>query len=194
MPRLSDDDRRALVESNLKYAWKLAARFRGLGVEDEDLDQVAVHAMLERAREFDPTIVPPDRFGAFCHVHIVGRLRRAVTREARRRSFVAAIDVSQFPAEPDAHAEESAELSELVRAAVEILPTRQRRIVEYRFGLDGQGSATILETARHFRCSAGAVKRALTAAGLSIEWALKNEGWNSERASRLRPETFINVG
>ena len=62
-----------------------------------------------------------------------------------------------------------------------------------RFGFDGKGGRTILETARRLRTSPTSVKRAMAAAALAIEWALKSEGWNSERVARLRPETFIKV-
>ena len=105
MAKISADDRRALVEANLKYAYKLTHRFRGLGVEDDDLDQVAAMAMFERSKEFDPDRMPVGNFATFCHVHIVGRLRRAVIRESRRRAIEASIDLSHWPAEPDVRAE-----------------------------------------------------------------------------------------
>lgn len=193
MARLSADGRRALVERNLKYAYKLAAKYRNRGVDDEDLDQVAVAAMAERAVDFDPARIPLERFGAFCHVHIVGRLKRAVAKAARRRAFEASIDADEYPAEPGWRDEAAGELDELVRAAVDLLPTLQRRIIRARFGLDGKGGCTIFEAAHRTRTSPATVIRATAGAMKMIRWALESEGWKAEQVLRLGPELYIKV-
>ncbi len=192
MARLSADDRRALVERNLNYAYKLAAKFFNRGVEDEDLRQVAAVAMAECARDL-PVGFPVEKFASFCHVHIIGRLKRAVAREARRRAFEAAIDADEYPAEPAWRDEAADELDELVRAAVDLLPTLQRRIIRARFGLDGKGGCNVFEAARRARTSPATVVRATAAAMKMIRWALESEGWKSEQVLRLGPDLYIKV-
>ena len=186
MAKLSADDRRALVEKNLKLAYFLAAKFHGLGVEAADLDQTAILAMCEAAKSFDSKVIARARFGAFARSHVLGRLRHAVARESRRRAIEASLAASMEPIVPPPRDLTNADLDELVREAIDLLPSRQRTIIVRRFGLDGKPPWTVMETAEHLRATVANVKRATEAARRVISFALRSHGLTADRYRAIR--------
>lgn len=65
---------RELVEANLGVARALARRYRGRGVEVDDLEQVAMLALVRAARRFDPA--NGTAFSTYAFTCVLGELKR----------------------------------------------------------------------------------------------------------------------
>ena len=73
-PAAATTDAEQLVEQHLGLARALARRFRGRGEPQDDLDQVALLALVKVARRFDPE--RQVSFSTYATVSIVGELKR----------------------------------------------------------------------------------------------------------------------
>ena len=190
---MTDDERRALVVENMRLGYALAKRYRGRGLDPEDLDGAAMVALCEAAARFDPDRLPREKFGAFAQYHINGDLRRLTNRERRRRTVEVALLMSmEPPADPPRDAD-GAELDELVRDALGMLDARQARAVRLRFGFDGSGGHTLFEVACRMNVSTATVKRLLSSAARVIAFALKSRGWDGESWADAMPDVPIRM-
>lgn len=66
--------REAVVRANLRLVWSVVARFRGRGVEDEDLFQIGCLGLLRAVERFDLSL--GTRFSTYAVPLIIGEIRR----------------------------------------------------------------------------------------------------------------------
>jgi RNA polymerase primary sigma factor len=194
--RTNQDDEealRTLVEGNLRFVVSCAKRYRGLGVPFLDLIHEGNLGLLEAARRFDP-----DRNVKFI-TYAVWWIRQAISHALSGQMRVLAVpdklwrltaigaDVSLSEHDlRDRTAESLVEDSLLhqavalrVRGALEELETREREVVELRYGLDRDGEVRTLQ-------EVGALLRLTRERVRQIEADAKRKLQRSKRAEELR--------
>lgn len=142
-------DRDALVEGHLALVHFCAGRYRGRGVDHDDLVGVGWLGLLRAAELWDPS--RGARFSSYASLWIRALMRRAIDEERDAvgrgvggRDF-GPDDVPDPRAVAPPEAALEAERRAWVREALRRLHPRHRRVVELRFGLDGGGPRTLEE-------------------------------------------------
>jgi RNA polymerase sigma factor (sigma-70 family) len=135
---LADGDRRKLIESFACIAHHLMGRYRHWSLDEEDVFQVAMVAIIEAIDSFDPSKGVP--LGA----HVTMRVKFELSDELRRTGRQARYSnplpreiADQADAGPDLDAEHEELWDEIDK-----LPFRDQSILISAFGLDGQAPRT----------------------------------------------------
>jgi RNA polymerase sigma factor (sigma-70 family) len=170
------DERERLISKHLSRARALASRFRGRGVELEDLHQEAALGLCVAADRFDPEANPGVPFWAYVRFEVLDRVTAAVSAVPPANQL--GYD-PEAPA-PDAHLERAA--GDLWYA-LDSLSDRDRAIVIRRWGLDGGPLAGPLELASEFGLGYRRVHQILQQALQAIGRELVLAGWTN-RARR----------
>jgi RNA polymerase sigma factor (sigma-70 family) len=156
------DARRQLIEANLRLVVHLARPLVGdrHPLSLMDLVQEGTIGLVRAVERFDP------RRGVRFATYAAWWIRSAMLEALRRHGGAAwleaelsdAVADDRAPAPPDEAAR--AALRAPLHAALNELPPAQRRVVELRFGLTGEGPLTAREVARRLRTSAEKVRHA----------------------------------
>lgn len=139
---------RAAIMLNLDQTQSVAARFRGRGVDDEDLDQLAALGLVKAASRFDPA--QQSSFLAYATTTMHGELQRyfrdhnAVVRPPRETSTVDQASASPVPLSVAAQLSdqgcddwlERLETSDELRSILAQLAPRDRELLVLRFAQD----------------------------------------------------------
>jgi len=163
-----NDQQRAMVVENMKYADRIAANYVGRGMPIEDLEQEARLAMCYAAMRFDPskgcTLV------TFSTLFINGWLCKFIMRHGKKsylskqqRVFVRIISLERLSTTDDDGDEMSwedtianpdddedtdrAETAEMLNFLMTCLTDEERQMISTRFGLNGEDDS-IAEKAR----------------------------------------------
>jgi RNA polymerase sigma factor (sigma-70 family) len=178
--KLTVDQQQSLVEAHLPIAKTLARRYRGQGVDSNDLYQEAALGLAEAARRFDPELTPIEHFGEYARSQSLKRVIAAIDAELQNRTQA---ELPEIPApEPDLHQER---ISCEVEAALESLDPFDRELLRDREGI-GRRPQSILEMTNRLGVSAATLKRRLDEIRKQFKLEMTKRGWRdrSESASQ----------
>jgi RNA polymerase sigma factor (sigma-70 family) len=158
------------LEENAGLVHSLAEKYRGKGVEYDDLVQVGMLGLLDALDKFD--VSRGNRFSTVAYPWIRGRMTREIERvtkatadqvvtdmETPDRADKIAIDASL---QPDIIAYTKA-LNTALKEAIAELPERQQVIVAAYYGLNGEKEHSMQELADTFGLSKGTIFNSLAA-------------------------------
>lgn len=184
---------RTLVEGNLRFVVSCAKRYRGFGVPFLDLIHEGNLGLLEAARRYDP-----DRNVKFITYAVwwirqaishalSGQMRALAVPDKLWRTTVVGADVSLTEQHLHDRAAESLVEDGLlhqavalrVRGALDELESREREVVELRYGLDRDGEVRTLQ-------EVGALLHLTRERVRQIEADAKRKLRRSKRATELR--------
>ena len=164
--------REVLIERNLRLVAHIAKKFDDTGEDPEDLISIGTVGLIKGVDSFDPSKgTRLATYAARCieneilmHLRATRRNRREVFLQSpigvdREGNEVTLMDM--LPAEDDAVEDAVGRrlLAGRIRDAVRELGPRERRVLELRFGLDGQRRYTQREVARVLGISRSYVSR-----------------------------------
>jgi RNA polymerase sigma factor (sigma-70 family) len=185
---LSADEQMKLVEQCLPISRALARRYRGLGVDLEDLEQEGALGLVEAARLFSPQKFPGVWFGDYARSQVHKRIIQAIDASLRERTQA---ELPALPApEPDPYSERAA--NELWSAA-EILTPEDRDLLADRYGLGGRPAQGLHEMSSRRDIPFATLKRRLDDIRKRIKIELVRRGWRD----RTKPQTAqaqLNIG
>ena len=190
--------RQALIENNLPFIRKTAYEIwnsqrdlnRALGIEAEDLTNVAVIGILERYRKYDPQ--RGNLFLTFAARVIRNRILSCIKKHRKNYKDVNPCEVisldaaaedevrfnRNFTVDPILQTPEQIYLAKEkivdIHAALDNIEKRESEYLKYRFGFDADAERTQTETAGHFTLSLSRAKsiekNALDNVWLELPW------------------------
>lgn len=156
--------RNLLVEANLQVVRANVRRFRGRGVDDEDLRSEGHLGLVRAAEDYDPDYGV--RFSTHAHYRVRESMRMAVANQSRtirvphhaQRKGRDPFKVSSLDHDvSDQEYEDDDRIAQLVDA-VRRLPQVRREVIERSFGLHHGGPETLDAIARRMNCSRDRVR------------------------------------
>lgn len=178
--------REKLIRHNLRLVAHIAKKYYALSCEQDDLISVGTIGLMKAVDSFDST--RRARFSTYASRCIENEILMQFRRERKTGPIVSLqesleggkddsaltlADVLQDEGCMEADCEKQEEVRRL-RALIEALPARERKIILLRYGLAGQPPLTQLETARLMQISRSYVSRLETHA-----LDMLRQGWGS---------------